>query len=109
MELRSELIRLAHRSPELRKDILPLVSKTAGTSLTQNQFLVRIKTLEHLLDKVAGLSLKIDNNGKNVVTNDDLKKFDEVVDLILSEDQPQQFLTSYAAGLAMRTTLPKDS
>jgi len=33
--LRSKLIRLAHANPEFRKDILPLVSKTADETVYQ--------------------------------------------------------------------------
>lgn len=108
MELRTKLIRLAHSNPELRKDILPLVSKTAGESwglgdLTQTQFLIRVKKFESLLDKAAALSLKIDNNGENAVTPDEARRFKDLVDQILSEEQPAHFLRAYSEGLILRT------
>lgn len=37
-ELRSKLIRLAHKNPELRKDLLPLIQKSALRRYSNNPF-----------------------------------------------------------------------
>ena len=54
MSLRNKIIRLAHANPSLRKDLLPLVTKTAQMSDRQIQEIVLTLAASHFLPQSRG-------------------------------------------------------
>ena len=59
MSLRSKVIRLAHQKPELRKHLLPLVTKTAGF-----QYSVSSRDVKSIMKKLDGELGNLNYNGR---------------------------------------------